>query len=482
MKLKSEENLKSKVFSGLFWKFLENGGVQVIQFVVQIIIARILSPNDYGSLTLIMVFISIANMFVNSGFGAALIQKKEVDETDFSSVFYLNLGVSIVLYIVLFFTSPFIANFYNDFMLIPVIRVLSITIIFGAINTIHNATLSRKMKFKKSFLVQLGGNIASGVVGISMAFMGFGVWSLVFSIIASTLVGTIILWYTVKWQPKLLFSLSKLRRMFKYSSNILVSGLIEVISNNLYSLVIGKLYNNQMLGYYNRGQNIPNLVVSNINSPITAVMFPALSHCQGNKHQFKNIVRRSVVTSCFIVFPIMVGLACISEPLTILLLTDKWLPSVPFMQLSCITFAFWPIHTANVEAISAMGRSDICLKLQVIKKTILISALVITIPFGIYTMMIGSIFTSIISTFINAWPNKSLFNYSVKEQWTDISPSLLLALAMGTFVYGFNLFDLNPVVTILLQVITGALIYIGCAYMFRFECFIYLIKNIKFKR
>lgn len=479
MPSQNQGTIKSKMFSGLFWKFLESGGVQGIQFIIQIILARLLSPDDYGLLAIITVFIAIANIFVSSGFGHALIQKKEINEIDLSSVFYLSLIISVILYLFLFLVSPYIALFYANPLLIPIIKVQGLTVVFGAVRTIQNSIISREMDFKKSFKVRVYGTIVSGVIGILMAFGGYGVWALVASNVLGTFIETLILWYSVSWRPKIIFSINTIRSLFRFSSNLLITSIIEVISNNIYSLVIGKIYSNQMLGYYNRGQNIPNLLMSNINGPITGVMFPALSQYQNDQVQVKKIVKRSILTSSFIVFPLMVGLAVVAEPLTLLLLTEKWLPSVPFMQLSCITFAFWPIHSANVEAICAVGRSDISLKLQVIKKTLLVLVLIITMNFGIYSIMIGSAIISFLSTFINAWPNKKLFSYSTKEQFVDLAPAAILSLVMGGIVYSIIFLRLDPLVTILLQIIIGIVIYISGAHVFKMESYTYLLGNIK---
>ncbi|MFJ5717808.1 lipopolysaccharide biosynthesis protein [Neobacillus sp. NPDC093127] len=467
--------LKSKIFSGLIWKFLEQNASLLITFIVQIILARLLSPRDYGLLALIIVFITISQVFVNSGFGSALIQKQKVDEIDYSSVFYLSLFISLGLYLGIFFTAPIIASFYDDTNLISILRVQAITLIFSALNIVQYAVLTRGMKFKKSFFSSLVGVICSGFIGILMAYKGFGVWALVFSNLTSNVISTIVLWSVVKWRPKLLFSIKRIKGLFSYSSKILISGIIEVISNNLSLLVIGKVFNKEILGYYNRGQNIPNLVATNINGPITSVIFPALSLCQNDKKQVKSIVKRSVTTSSFIVFPVMIGLAATAEPLTVILLTEKWLPSVIFMQISAITFSFWPLHTANVEAIGAIGRSDISLKLQVIKKTFLVVVLLISIPFGAYAIILGSALISFVSTFINAWPNKRLINYGIREQWGDILPSLLLSIIMGIIVYSIKFLMLNVWITILSQIIIGALIYIAGSYVFKLKSLIYLV-------
>jgi len=471
--------VNNKVIYGLFWKLMERGGTQGIQFIVQIFLARLLLPEDYGVIALITIFIAIANVFVQSGFSTALIQKKDVDELDFSSVFYLSLAITIMLYVILFFTSPLIANFYNEPRLIVVLRVLSFTLFFGAINSIQNAIVSRNMQFKRFFFSSLSGIILSGAVGITMAYMGFGVWALIVQQLINNFMITLILWFTVKWRPKLMFSLSRVKRLFAFGWKLLISSLLDTVYNNVYGLIIGKVYNSEMLGYYQRGDQFPNLIVTNINGSISSVMFPALSANQEDRNRVKNMVRRSIVTSTFLIFPMMIGLAVSADSIVKILLTDKWLPSVYFMQVMCISYALWPIHTANLQAINAMGRSDIFLKLEIIKKCIGIAFLAVSIPFGVYVMVLVQPVTSFLSTIINSYPNKKLLNYSYKEQWLDIMPSLMLSLIMGTIVYFVKFIGFNDLITIIIQIITGVVIYFGLAKIFKLECNDYLYNTVK---
>lgn len=475
-----KDGMKKNVVSGLMWKFIERIGVQGVQFIISIILARVLLPEEYGIIALITIFLNIANIFIQSGFSSAIIQKKEVDEVDCNSVFYFNLIISIIAYFILYMLSPIIASFYKNPILSSVLRVQAITLIIGGLNAVQNAIIQRKMQFKKVFIVSVIAIIIQGLVGIFMAYKNYGVWSLVISSLVGSIVTTIILWFVTSWRPKLNFSIIRLKSMFKFGSRLLLSSLIDTIYNNLYSLIIGKKYNQEMLAYYNRGQNIPNLLVTNINSSIDGVLFPALSTYQDDKKGMKMLVRRSIVTSSFIVFPIMFGLFAISKPLTIILLTDKWIDSVPFMKLSCIMYAMWPIHTANLQAIKAMGRSDVFFKLEIIKKILGISILIITIPFGVYAMMIGCVINSILCTFINAYPNKHLLEYDYLQQIKDILPSLILAIVMSIIISCISIFDLSNFIIMLLQIVLGICVYILGAWIFKFECFLYILNNIKY--
>ena len=467
------------IIKNLIWKFLERGGVQGVQFIVQIVLARILTPADYGVTGLIIVFINVANVCVQSGLGSALIQKKNATEDDFSSVFYLNILISLVMMGILFITAPVISSFYQMEILIPVLRVQSLMLLFNAFNVVQNAVLQKNMQFKKLFYASLAAITLSGIFGILFAYLGAGVWALVFQQLINALITSVILWIIVKWRPKCVFKLGNIRQLFKFGSRLLCSGVIDTLYNNIYPLIIGKVYSQAELGYYNRGYQIPNVLVSNLNGSIQGVLFPAFAEYQDNRPRLKQLVRRSIVTSSFLVFPMMAGLAACSEPLTIILLTEKWLPSVPFMQLSCIIYALWPIHTANLQAINAVGRSDIFLKLEIIKKSISITVLFITVPRGIYFMLIGSCCTSFIGAAINAWPNKKLLNYSYFEQIKDIPPSLILSLIMCALCFSVFLLHLRTWATLIIQIIAGAAFYITAAWVLKLECFTYLLNTIK---
>jgi len=472
------QHQSSSIIHNFLWKLLERFGVQGLQFVIQIILARLLFPSDYGLLALVVIFITIANVFVQSGLNTSLIQKKVVDSVDYSSVFYLSLGIASVLYVVLFLFAPSIASFYDNLGLIPVLRVLALTLFPGVFNSIQNAIVSRTMQFRRLFYSSVGAGFVSGIVGIALAYKGYGIWALVFQQLTNQVCITIILWFTVKWRPTLQFSLERVKDHFSFGWKLLVSSLIDTTYRDLRSLIIGKVYTPAMLGYYNRGQQFPQLVISNINGSIQAVMLPALAAQQDYTERVKSMMRRSIVTSSFIVFPMMVGLAVVAEPLVVLLLTDKWLPAVPFLQIFCFSYALWPIHTANLQAINAMGRSDIFLKLEIIKKIMGLAILFISLPFGVYYLALGQIVSGVISSFINAYPNKKLLNYGYGEQVKDILPSLLLSLVMGVIVYFFSYFGLSPLVTMVLQILAGVVIYVLLALLFRLECFHYLINTV----
>ena len=442
---------KFNIARSLFWKLMERGGTQGIQFLVQVVLARLLAPEQFGAIAIVMVFINLAQVFVQSGFNTALIQKKDADEADFSSIFYLSLGVAGVLYFVIFVSAPYIADYYNDPILVPVLRVLSFILFTGAFNSIQIAYISRNLMFKKLFKSSLGATFISGILGIVTAYKGLGIWSLVIQQLSNQLSITIIMWYTVKWRPCLIFSLSKVKVLFSYSWKLLASSLLNVFYLDIRTLVVGKVYSSSVLGYYNRGQQFPKVIVSNIDGSIQSVMLPTLSAHQDNRGRVKEMMRRAIVSSSFLIFPMMIGLAVVAQPLVKIVLTDKWLPAVPFLQIFCISYALMPIHTANLQAINAMGRSDIFLKLEITKKIIGLAILVISLPFGVYAIALGQVVSAIISSFINAYPNKQLLDYSYREQWIDLMPSLLISIAMGGVVYLFNFLEIAAWKTLIIQ-------------------------------
>lgn len=467
------------VISNFIWRFLERTGAQIVAFVVQIVLARILEPSAYGTVALITVFTAILQVFVDSGLGSSLIQKKDADDLDYSTVFYTNMFICIVLYIGLFFCAPIIAEFYNDMTLVPYIRVLGITILISGVKGIQQSYVSKNMIFRKFFFATLGGTITAGVVGIAMAYAGFGIWALVAQQIINLTIDTLILWITVKWRPKLMFSFKRLKGLFSFGWKLFVSALLEEVYTDLRSLLIGKVYTSADLGYYNRGDQFPKLIVTNVNTSINSVLFPAMSKIQDDKYAVKSMTRRSMKTSTYIMAPLLMGLAACGKSVISILLTDKWMPAYPFMVIFCITSMFFPIHTANLNAIKAMGRSDLFLKLEIIKKIVGLLALVLTIKISVMAMAYSLLVTSVLSQIINSWPNKKLMNYSYLEQLKDILPGIGLAAFMGVCVYCINFLHLNMWLTLIVQVPLGAIIYIGLSALFKLEAFTYLINMIK---
>lgn len=478
----TDSNLKNKTISGLFWRFLERCGAQGVNFVVQIVLARLLAPELYGTIALVTVFTAILQIFVDSGMGNALIQKKDADDLDFSSVFYFNMLMCIALYIGMFIAAPYISTFYKDPELTSVVRVMSLVLIISGVKNVQQAYVSRTMQFKRFFFATLGGTIAAAVVGIWMAYAGYGVWALVAQNLVNKFIDTVVLWFTVKWRPKLVFSFNRLKGLISYGWKLLVSGLIDSVYNNIRQLIIGKMYAAKDLGYYNRGKQFPMTIVTNINTSIDSVLFPAMSSQQDDANRVKVMTRRSIKISCYIMCPLMFGMAFTAEPIVELLLTHKWIECVPYLRIFCITYAFYPIHTANLNAIKAMGRSDLFLKLEILKKIVGIVTLVSTMWFGVMAMAYSLLFTSVASQIINSWPNKKLLGYSYWEQLKDIIPYIGLSVVMGIVVHSIEVLKLNLILTFFIQVLIGACVYIVGSKLLKFESYNYLVDIIKSRK
>lgn len=474
-----EKQLKKKALNSFIWKFLERSGSQIIQFIIQLILARLLLPKDYGIIALTTVFISLSMVFIQSGFSKALIQRDDINEIDYSSVFYISIFVAIICYIILFLISPIIANFYRIYELKKIIRVLGIILFLGSFNSIQQVIVEKKLEFKKIFYSSLISVGISGIIGIFLAFHGFGVWALVIQQIINQLIVLIILFLNIRWYPRLIFSLKRVENLFSFGWKLLVSAMIETLYRELTNLIVGKRYSAQVLGVYNRGNQFPNMIVNNFNGAIQSVLFPVLASLQKDEKLLKKVMRKGIVISSYIIFPCMVGLAVVAESLVKFLLTDTWLTCVPYLRIFCFSYALWPIHTTNLQAINAIGRSDIFLKLEIFKKMIGISMILITYRYTPYVMAIGVSLSSIVNSFINAYPNKKLFNYGYVEQLKDIYPSFLMSLCMAMPIYFIKYLNLSNINTLLLQIIIGSIIYFLLSYLFKVEGFIYIMEIIK---
>lgn len=465
---------RSSVIKSLIWKFLERGSVQVVTFVVTIVLARILLPEDYGLIALVLVFVNVSNVIVDGGLNMALIQKKDADNIDFSTIFYTSILLASFLYILLFVFAGAIADFYEKPELVPVIRVLGISLFFYAITSIQKAFLSRNLLFKKLFYSSLGAVLVSGVLGIWMAKMGYGVWALVAQNLAVQIVTAIIMWFTVKWRPQRVFSFERFKGLFNFGWKIFASNFMINLFINVRSLIIGKWYSADALAYFDRGKQMPSLIIDNINSSIQSVLFPVLSSEQDNITVVKAMVRRSIKMSAFIIFPLVIGLIVTAKPLIQSLLTDKWLGAVPFIQIFSIAYMLMPMQIANLQAIQALGHSGTTLKIEMLKKAIELVILIITIPIGVPAIAWGIVVYNAISLLINAVPNKKLLNYGVGEQLLDILPILGVAMSMGVIIYPISFLGLSPICTLVLQILVGFITFVVLSQICHLDSFKYL--------
>lgn len=476
----ADTGMREKIIKGLFWKIMENGGAQGIQFVVTIILARLLSPAEYGLVGIIMIFILLANVVVQNGFSTALIQKRNADETDFSSVFYFSLLLAALMYGLLFLAAPGIAAFYGNPVLSPVLRVLALVLFPGAVIAVQTSYVSRKMEFKGLFQATITAVVLSGGLSIWMALSGMGVWAMVGQQLSYYLSLMGALFVTVTWRPRLLFRLRRIRRMFSFGWKLLCASLIDTLFNNLYGLFIGKIYNEALLGAYNRGDQFPKLIVNNLSAAIQSVMLPAFSSRQKDPEAVRAMVRRAIRQSSFLVLPMLFGLLAVADNMVLALLGEKWMICVPYLRIMCVAYAFWPIHITNLQAINALGRSDVFLRLEIIKKTIGVLALLFGMRYSPLVLVSLKAGTDFLCTFINAWPNRRLLGYSIRDQWQDILPPMLVSLLMCAVVYGLQfVLPGGPFLGLLLQILLGALFYCGLSWLFHLESLQYIIGLIR---
>lgn len=467
-------NIRESITTNFIWRFAERCGAQLVTFIVSIVLARLLMPEDYGTIALVTVFTTIMQVFVDSGLSTALIQKKDADDLDFSSVFYFNFAVCVVLYLTMFFAAPLIASFYSMPELTPVVRVISFTIIISGVKGVQQSYVSRNMLFKRFFYATLGGTIFSAFLGIGMAYAGFGIWAIVAQQLSNAAIDTLILWITVKWRPKLMFSWDRLKGLLGFGWKMLCSALLDTVYNNLRSLLIGKVYSSVDLAYYNEGDKFPKLIATNINTSIDSVLLPAMSKEQDDKDRVKRMTRRSIMVSCYIMAPLMIDLACCASNVVSIVLTEKWLSCVFFLQIFCITYMFYPIHTANLNAIKAMGRSDLFLKMEIWKKAIGMILLLSTMFISVKAMAYSLLISTLASMIINSWPNRKLLNYSFLEQMKDILPSIFLALVMGVVVYLIGYLPVPTLPLLLIQVVCGGAVYLFGSAVLKLEPYEYI--------
>ncbi|MBQ4104645.1 MAG: lipopolysaccharide biosynthesis protein [Clostridia bacterium] len=470
-----------KVYTGFIWKFLERVGVQGVQFVLQIILARILSPEHYGMLSIMIIFVNLANVFIQTGFNTALIQNKDVTEEDYSSVLWVTFGVSGVLYGVIFVAAPLIGEFYNMPDIVKPLRVLAIMLFPGALNSIQLARISRALDFKKVFYSNLAAIVIAGVVGVIIAYSGGGIWALVVQSLLNTIVACAVMFFTAKLKLYFKCELKRVKVLFSFGWKILVSGLLETLYQELGSLVIGKKHSSEALAFYNRGKQFPQTIMLVIYNTLQSVMLPVMSVEQDNKTKVKQLTSLSLSLVSYIVFPVMAGLAAVAEPLITILLTEKWLMAVPYMQVFCFVSAFVVICGANLQAINAIGRSDVFLKLEIIKKVTGVLILFVFVfsfesPIAI---AISDLLVIIVSWFINAYPNRKLIDYTYKEQLGDFLPTLLISLVMFVVVLFVGKLQLNVFLLLVLQVFVGVVVYIILSAIFKLKAYRFLLEQAK---
>lgn len=447
--------LKEKTVKGVGWSFIDNIAGSGISFLVGIVLARLLSPEEFGVIGMITIFVAISNSIVDSGFSSALIRKIDASEKDYNTTFIFNFGVSLLLYLILYVSSPSISRFYNEPQLIPVTRVIGLVLIFNALGIIQRTRLVKKVDFKTQAKISIIASTGSGIIGIGMAFYGFGVWSLVAQQLSRQFLNSFFLWIFNKWRPALHFSVDSFRELFGFGSKLMLSGIINTTFNNIYYVIIGKFYAADQLGQYTRAEQFNTIFSSNLTSVVQRVSYPVLSSLQDDRAQLVGAYRKVIKTTMLVTFACMLGMAAVAKPMILILIGEKWLPAVPYLQIMCFAGMLYPLHAINLNMLQVKGRSDLFLKLEIYKKIIAVVPIALGIFLGIEYLLLGSVFTSVVAFFLNSHYSGPLIGYSTKEQLKDIFPTFIISLITAAIMWSMSLLPLNNWAIILLQIIIG---------------------------
>ena len=448
-------SLKGKTIHGVIWSLIDNVSSSGVIFFVGIILARLLTPEEYGVMAMVSIFIAISNSIIDSGFSSALIRKVKVKPIEYNTVFYFNLLISLLLYICLFFISPFIALFFREPILCEVMRVIGLILIINALSIIPYTIFVREINFKTKTIISLIASVGSGVIGVWMAFSGQGVWSLVGQQLGRQCLNTLFLWFFCHWKPTVSFSMTAFKEMFGFGSKLLLSGLLDTIYKDIYYIVIGRCFSSSILGQYTRAKQFSMVFSTNLTTVVQRVSFPVLSSIQDDSIRLREAYRKVIKSTMLVSFACMLGLAAIAKPLLILLISDKWLPAVYFLQIVCFSNMLYPLHAINLNILKVKGRSDVFLKLEVIKKVLAIFPILVGVYLGIEMMLWGSVIISVISYFLNAYYSASLINYSVYEQLKDIFPSFIVSLGVGFLMWSISLLSISYYLMLIIQLSTG---------------------------
>lgn len=473
--------LKTKTVKGFFWKFAERMSAQLVSLVVSIILARLLTPDDYSVVGIVAIFFAFANAFISGGFNTALIQKKDSDEEDFSSVLFISLSAATVLYIAVFFCAPYIASAYQKDILIPVFRIMGLTLFINGFKSILSAYISSRLLFKKYFICTLLGTIVSAIVGISMAYSGYGPWALVAQQMSMAIISTLSLYLTTKVKFVLRFNTKKAKGLFNYSWKILVATQISILYEEINPLVIGLKYSGADLSYYTKGKSFPGIANSTIGDTLSAVLFPTMSKLQESKSALLNCTRRFMSLSSYVIFPVMIGFLAVADKFILVLLTEKWISATIYIQAFCIVYMFNIIQSGNLQVYRAVGRSDLILKLEVIKKSIYFVNILLFVLFTNRPeyLALACIINTFVATAVNTAPNRKLINYRYRLQVADLLPNLITAILMGVGVYFIGLIKLHVIISFTLQILSGVLIYVLLSFITQNKNFKYLLNMVK---
>ena len=462
-------SLKQKTAKGVLWSTVERFSVQGVQFLIMIVMARLLTPHDYGIIGMLAIFLAVSQSLIDSGFSQALIRKQDRTEIDNNTVFYFNIVVSSLLYIILYFSAPFVADFYDTPQLCPVMRVVCLGIIFNSLAVVQRALLTIRIDFKTQAKAALTAAVTSGVAGIAMAYHGFGVWSLVAQQLLNLGINTGLLWLLSKWRPRLVYSWQSFHELFAFGSKLLASGLLDTIYRNIYPIVIGKLFSASSLGHYTRAHQFSEFPSSNLTGIIQRVTYPVLCEIQDDDERLSNIYRRFLKLSAFVIFPLMVGLSSVAQPFVNIILGQQWNFCGQLLQIICFSMMWYPIHAINLNLLQVKGRSDLFLRLEIIKKILGVSVLFITAPFGLVVMCYGSVFNSLVALAINTYYTGKLINVGFLKQMRDLLPTMALCFATFILVLSVNSFFVGDAAKLCAGVVTGVVFYSLISYVFKFS-------------
>lgn len=464
-------SLKKQALSSMFWSSIQTFGTQAINFFVSIVLARVLLPEEFGLIAMLAIFIGLGNVLINSGLTHSLIRTENANEEDFSTVFYFNLLGSLVIYFIVFFSAPFISDFYGQELLTPLVRVYSIIFIIDAFSTIQITRLTKILDFKTQMIVNLPSLIIGSVVGITMAYKGFGVWSLVWSSIVKSTAASIQIWYWAKWKPLLVFNIEKFKYHFNYGVKLMFSGILDILFINAYTIIIGRFFLPSQVGFYNRAQSFQMFPVNSLSLIVTKVSYPLFSSIQNDNIRLKEAYKKIMQMIIFLIAPLLIIMSVLAEPLFRFLFTEKWLPAVPYFQILCANGILYPIHAYNLQILNVKGRSDLFLRLEVVKKILFLIVIILSFPFGIKGLLYGSVITSVLSFFINTHYSGKFINYSAWTQAKDLLPTILISIFAGTIVYSLDVFFTKTYFydfgRLFLGGLIGLILYITITYLFK---------------
>lgn len=463
------DNLKEKTAKGLFWSSVQNFSVKGIEFVLMLFMARLLGPKEYGTIGLLSVFMALSNLFINSGFGSGLIRKNDRTQEDLCTVFYFNIGMSVLCYFVLFIIAPYVANFYDIPVLSPILRVIGITLIIGAFNTVQVAVFNYTINFKIQAKISIAQSLIGGLSGLALAFLGYGVWALVGQSVITSVVACIMCWTHAKWKPTWVFSQKSFKELFNYGYKLVITGLINTLYNNVYPVIVGKFFSADILGHSSRASHWASFPSSNLTIILTNVTFASLAKIQDDDVRLGRAYRKMIRTAAFVIFPSMFGLAAVAVPLMYVVLGPKWGLCAQILTIISFTYMLSPIHSLNRNLLLVKGRSDITLKLSIIQKVIGLTLLISAVPFGIFAMFYAGLIGSVLMLFMNTYYTGKFINVGFWKQMKDIAPTFTLCVIMFVAVRLTMAVIPNIYIQLVVSILVGAGIYLGLAKLFRFE-------------